>query len=156
VRPQDASALTELVARTAPEDRRLRFHGAMQALPQSLAVRLSQIDYDREMALVAEAEDGAILGVARLNADPDGLRAEFALLVRTDWHDKGLGRRLLARLLDYADARGIEVIWGSVLAGNLGMLELTDAFGFGRKRGLDPDSVTIERTRKVAQGAVVA
>lgn len=145
VRPQDAPALADLVDNTSPEDRRLRFHGAMRRLPASLASRLSQIDYDREMALVAETAAGAIVGVARLYADPDGLAAEFALLVRTDWQAHGLGRRLMGALLGYADRRGLQTVWGSVLSENDNMLRLTDALGFERRHGADPASVRVER-----------
>ena len=153
VRPQDAPALGELVENTSPADRRLRFHGAMRRLPGALAARLSQIDYDREMALVAETAAGDIVGVARLYAEPDGLKAEFALLVRTDWQAHGLGRKLMAALLDYADSQGLQTVWGSVLAENDNMLRLTDALGFERRHGDDPAAVRVER-RRPAEGTL--
>ena len=99
------------------------------------------------MALVAETDAGDIVGVARLYAEPDGLKAEFALLVRTDWQAHGLGRRLMATLLDYADGRGLQTVWGSVLSENDNMLRLTDALGFSRGHGDDPAAVRVERRR---------
>ena len=127
-----------MVDRSTSEDVRFRFGLSFNHLPPAWAQRLSQIDYDREMALVAETADGAILGVARLAADPEGETAEFALMVRSDWRDHGLGRRLLQALLDYAVTRGLRRVWGDVASDNGRMLDLCEAFGFGREPGGDP------------------
>ena len=140
--PEDEPGLIDLVARSTPEDLRFRFRGGLRELPHAWAARLSQIDYDREMALVAVA-DGSILGVARLAADPEGDNAEFALFVRSDRHDLGLGRRLLADLLDVARSRGIRRVWGEVMASNSNMLELTQAMGFQREPSVDRDLVRV-------------
>src|SRR6202007_1487600 len=94
------------------------------------AASLTQIDYDRQMALVAEASDGEILGVGRLNADPQGESAEFALMVRTDHQHHGLGEQLLRALLDYAKARGLRKVWGETSCENGRMLTLARALGF--------------------------
>ena len=130
IRPEDADALVALIDQTSAEDVRLRFGSGMRRLPDLFAARLSQIDYDREMALVAEDASGAILGVGRLAADPEGDTAEFALLVRTDHQSHGLGRRLLSEILDYGRARGLREIWGQVAAHNDRMLTLARALGF--------------------------
>ena len=130
IRPEDAEGLVALVASSSAEDVRLRFGGGFSRLPPLWAARLSQIDYDREMALVAERADGALLGVARLASDPDGASAEFALLVRSDMQDHGLGRTLLSALLDHARDRKIGSVWGAVAAGNQAMLDMARAFGF--------------------------
>jgi len=140
--PEDEPGLIELVARSTPEDLRFRFRAGLRELPHAWAARLSQIDYDREMALVAVA-DGAILGVARFATDPEGENAEFALFVRSDRQDLGLGRRLLADLLDVARRRGIRRVWGEVTAGNSNMLELTQAMGFQREPSGDRDLVRV-------------
>jgi len=96
-RPEDAPALREMVEnRTTPEDRRLRFFATFRTLTPELCARLTQIDYDREMALVAlepDAPEGAsFCGVVRLAADPDRESAEYAILVRSDLKGQGLGR----------------------------------------------------------------
>jgi len=132
VRPRDGPSLTQMVERSAPEDVRLRFRSGLRTLPHGWPERLSQIDYDREMALVAEAPDGSILGVARLVGDPEGDTAEFALMVRSDRQDHGLGRLLLDALLAHAQARGIREIWGDVARENARMLTMAAAFGFER------------------------
>jgi acetyltransferase len=96
IRPLDEPALAEMVARSTLEDVRLRFFHPLIQFPHELAARLSQIDYDREMALVAlplMAGGGGneILGVARLAADPDNERAEYAVMVRSTRRDAVLG-----------------------------------------------------------------
>lgn len=132
IRPDDEPALVEMVERTSKEDMRLRVHGPVKRLPHVWAARLSQIDYDREMALVAEDPPGELIGVARLIADPEGRSGEFALLVRTDRQHRGIGRALMARLLEHAAARGLSEVWGDVLAENRRMLALVRELGFTR------------------------
>src|SRR5262249_22280504 len=103
IRPEDAAATTQLFAHLSPEDLRSRFFVAMKALPPALLARLTQIDYDREMALVAQdPASGALSGVVRLSADPDNLRAEYAVVVRSDWKGRGLGYALMGAIIDYA------------------------------------------------------
>ncbi|HWA62990.1 MAG TPA: bifunctional acetate--CoA ligase family protein/GNAT family N-acetyltransferase [Caulobacteraceae bacterium] len=128
--PSDAQGLVDLVEKSAPEDVRLRFEGGMRHLPAALAGRLSQIDYDREMALVAVSPGGDILGVSRLAADPDGIEAEFALMVRTDRQHNGLGHVLLQRVVDYGRKRGLKRIWGQVARHNARMLAVSRDLGF--------------------------
>ena len=79
---------------STPRDIYLRFFSLMKQFPHMMAARLSQIDYSREMAFVAiappgSADAGDILGVARMIADPNNERAEFAVMVRSDWHGRG-------------------------------------------------------------------
>jgi acetyltransferase len=130
IRPTDAPRLIEMIDRCAPEDVHLRFCGGMRHLSPDLATRLSQIDYDRHMALVAEAANGELLGVGRLVEDPRGDTAEFALMVRTDHQNRGLGRLLLQAVLDYAASRGLREVWGNVARENNRMLGLARALGF--------------------------
>ena len=143
IRPQDAPGLIALVGASAPEDVRLRFGVGLNRLPDLWAARLSQIDYDREMVLVAEGADGALLSVARLAADPEGAAAEFALMVRSDVQDHGLGRMMLAALLDYARGRGLVRVWGDVAAENLRMLDMAHEFGFVREPCEDATRVRV-------------
>ena len=137
LRPDDAAGLIDLVAHTDAEDVRLRFGSGLRRLPDEWAARLSQFDYDREMALAAEA-GGEIFGVARLAADPQGESAEFALLVRTDHQHRGLGRALMEQLIDYAKSRGLKQLWGAVERGNRRMLDLAGDLGFKPERHEDP------------------
>jgi acetyltransferase len=133
IRPEDGPAVQALFGKLASEDIRLRFFAPMRTLPTSLAARLTQIDYDREMALVATDTPGPgaeILAVVHIVCDPDNERAEFAALVRSDMKGRGLGYGLLARLIDYARRRGVGEIFGDVLRENRPMLELCRDLGF--------------------------
>jgi acetyltransferase len=113
---------------------RFRFFAPMSDLSQAMAARLTQIDYDREMALIAlnpypgEETDG--WGVVRIAADADNTQAEFAVIVRSDMQGRGIGRLLMDRILDYARSRGIAEIWGNVLSENDAMLGLARHLGF--------------------------
>lgn len=135
IRPEDARALQEMIAQSDLEDLRLRFFARMKELPPALAARLTQIDYDREMAFVAfpEGREDGMWGVGRLAADPDRGRAEFALLVRSDVKERGLGLRLLQTLIEHAQRMGVRELWGEVLIENHRMLALAEHFGFARR-----------------------
>ena len=135
IRPEDEPRLVEMVQRSSPEDVRLRFLGALREFPHLLAARLSQIDYDREMALIAlpaQPGGGEILGVARTVANPEGDRAEFAVMVRSDMKGRGLGFQLMKDILAHARKRGIKTVYGDVLAENTTMLHMAAELGFTR------------------------
>lgn len=137
IRPEDEPALREAFAKLTPEEVRLRFFVPMPALSHEAAARLTQIDYDREMALIL-TEPGLkgleeIYGVVRLIADPDKARAEFAIIVRQAMAGRGLGTLLMRRILDYARDQGIGEVFGVVLPDNTTMLRLCDTLGFERR-----------------------
>jgi acetyltransferase len=129
IRPEDGSALMTMAAASDARDLRLRFHGAMRALDPHTAARLSQIDYDREMALVAVATNGAFAGVVRLVFDPNFEAGEFAIIVRSDLQGQGLGGAMLHAVFDYARTRGAKRVWGDVLRENEEMLMLAGELG---------------------------
>jgi acetyltransferase len=129
IRPEDAPGIIRLFESLSAEDVRLRFFGALRQLSPELLTRLTQIDYDRQMALVLEA-GGEILGVARLAADPDNREAEFAVTVRTDLKGRGIGSLLMRRLLEHARRRGIGRIVGDILQENTMMLALARDLDF--------------------------
>jgi acetyltransferase len=131
VAPTDAPHLQEMIRRTDPDDIRMRFLHAMKQLPDKLAARLSQIDYAREMAFLAiDESDGSVLGVSRLVADANNERAEYAVIVRTDWKGRGLGYALMNRLIEHARARGLHELFGEVLGENARMLKMCRELGF--------------------------
>jgi acetyltransferase len=129
VRPEDAPDFVKLFERLSPNDVRMRFFSQLRALPRSLLARLTQIDYDREMAFVLLQQD-ELIGVARVVADPDNVQAEFALTVRTDRQGHGLGRFLMHKLIAYARGRGTGALFGEVLVDNEWMLALCRETGF--------------------------
>ncbi|MFZ5836211.1 MAG: GNAT family N-acetyltransferase [Pseudomonadota bacterium] len=129
IRPEDEPALIAMVAALDPEDARLRFLSHMRHMPHQLAARLTQIDYDREMAFVALDATG-IGGVVRLAADPDGEKAEFAVLVRSTLKGTGLGFALMQEIINYARLRGIGELTGDILTENRAMRAMAHEFGF--------------------------
>jgi len=147
IRPEDEPALQAFVLRQSPEDRRLRFFSQVKELNHQLAARLTQIDYDREMALIALSE-GAVLGIARFFADPDRLKAEYAIAVRTDWHGRGVGYLLMRRLIEVARKWGIAELVGEVLRDNQPMLAMCREFGFAVTPNADDTSI-MQVTRKL-------
>ncbi len=130
IRPEDEIALKALIADASDEDVHFRFFHAVRELPHSQLARFSQIDYEREMAFVAMNAQNAMLGDVRIVADPDNARAEFAILVRGSAQGKGLGHRLLEKMIRYCRLRGTGEIFGDVLAGNRRMLALAEKLGF--------------------------
>jgi acetyltransferase len=147
IRPEDATLLVELFNTLSRTSIYYRFFGAMKALPHSMLVRFTQVDYDREIDLVAIEGDGGceerMLGVARVIADPDGTRAEFAVLVGDPWQGKGIGARLLEKCLRIAKERGIETVWGVVLRENRGMLALARKLGFSVCVSSEPSELAV-------------
>jgi len=131
IRPDDATLIKRFLEVVSPEDIRARFHGAMRDFSGPLLIRLTQIDYDREIALIGFVEgDEMPLGVVRLYADPDNVDAEFAILVRSDLHGHGMGTTLMNRLIGLARQRGLARLVGSVLRDNTRMLHLVRELGF--------------------------
>src|SRR5262249_8261775 len=143
IRPGDAPALAEMIAALTPEDARLRFFTPVKTLDSSALARFTQIDYDREMAFVLYRDDapGRLIGVARLAADPDNVKAEFAIVVRSDCHRRGFGRLLMRHLIDYACARGLSFLAGDILAENGAMIALCTQLGFRFERKESRDTV---------------
>jgi acetyltransferase len=137
--------LHDLAAHMSHEDLRLRFFTPVRGLNHAVAARLSQLDYDRELALLAEHDDVAV-GVAHFFADPDNLRAEYAIAVRSDWKGRGVGYLLMRRLIDISRQRGIGELVGEVLRENEPMLQMCRELGFTITR--EPRDQTIILVRK--------
>lgn len=130
IKPEDASQIQAMIAGADPEDIRMRFFTALRMLPDALVKRLTQIDYDREMAFVATDTEGRGAGIVRLSCDPDFDRAEYAIIVRSDLKGQGLGRALMERMLDYARSRYVREVFGDVLVENKAMRGLAQRLGF--------------------------
>ncbi|CAO3449320.1 Protein lysine acetyltransferase Pat (EC 2.3.1.-) [Azospirillum argentinense] len=144
--PEDEPLVHHMVANQTQEDLRLRFFAPLKRLSHQAAARLTQMDYDREMGLVAvgpdpETGETIMYGVVRITADPDNLRAEYAVMVRSDMKGQGLGYQLMNKILDYARSRGIREVYGEVLRENTSMLGMCRALGFIRKENLDEPGV---------------
>jgi acetyltransferase len=145
IRPEDAEAHAEFFGRLTPEDIRWRFFSQLRELPPQQIARMTQLDYDREMAFVAvrARPDGReeMLGVSRLIREPDGLTGEFAVIVDRAMKGQGLGRHLMERLFDWARASGIATVAGQVLADNAPMLAFVKGLGFTLRRSPEDEDI---------------
>jgi len=134
VRPEDAPAFIAGFARLSREEVRMRFMHIVKELTDAEATRLTQIDYDREMALVAlrqrPSQEPEGCGVARIISEPNRERAEFAIILLREATGIGLSNLLLRRLISYARSQGLREIYGEILRENEPMLELCRAMGF--------------------------
>lgn len=134
IRPEDEAAHYAFLAQMSEQDLVYRFFHYVKELPRRDMARLTQIDYDREMAFIASATgaDGKpeTLGVVRAVAAADSHVAEFAIIIRSDLKGQGLGSGLLRKMIDYSAARGIRTFTGDVMYDNQPMLNLLKAFGF--------------------------
>jgi acetyltransferase len=147
VRPEDEPAHSEFISRLSPEDSHFRFFHTVRSMPHTQLARLTQIDYDREMAFVATRRtpggEPETIGVVRTVADPENQTAELSIVVRSDLKRLGLGTHQLRKALDWCRSRGTQEIAGDVLAANDSMLKLARRFeGFTLS---DPDEHGIVR-----------
>ena len=145
IRPEDAAAHAEAFRRLSAEDVRYRFFSALGELSAAQIARLTQIDYDREMAFVAvERVAGGpdrTVGVSRLIRDPGGAEAEFAVIVDPSWKGQGLARHLMERLFEWGRQVGVREVVGQVLAENAPMLAFVRALGFRVSRSAEDADV---------------
>ena len=145
IRPEDAAALQEFIRSLTERSRYMRFVSMMRELTPRMLARYTQIDYHRELALVATtqvpnpANRGhtmeIIIGLAHYLRNPDGRGAEYALVIGDDWQRRGLGAKLMNKLIDAATEQGLEYIDGMVIGSNQPMLSLMTWLGFTN----DPD-----------------
>jgi len=134
IRPEDAEIEKDFVASMSDESKYYRFMDTIRELTQPMLVRFTQIDYDREMALIATIDrpDGSEMqiGVARYVTNPDGESVEFALAVADDWQKRGVGRKLMTALIECARQKGYRAVVGDVLSLNSKMFKLMTSLGF--------------------------
>ena len=143
IRPEDADRLQAFVRGLSEESRYFRFVSTLAELTPRMLVRYTQVDYDRELALVAVigpdeltlAQEGGtpeerIIGVVRYLLNPDGESCEFAVAIADDWQGNQLGSTLMRAIVDAARDKGLRRIEGYVLATNARMLALMTHLGF--------------------------
>jgi acetyltransferase len=131
IRPTDAPAHLAFFRRLSPEDIRFRFFAPVRELSAAQLARFTEVDYTREMALIAVREaTGETVGVARLACADEGTLAEFAVIVQRDMQGHGLATHLMQRLIDWARKHGVHELFGQILAENAHMLELARFLGF--------------------------
>jgi acetyltransferase len=145
IRPEDADLERRFFEGLSDQSRYQRFLNQVAHLPAQMLARFTQLDYDRELALVALAPgSGEFIGVGRYAPNADGETAEFALTVADAWQGRGVGRALLERLCECARAAGYLTLYGHILNANHDMLGLAQRLGFV-PAGHDGDVVTVAR-----------
>jgi acetyltransferase len=131
IRPEDAAAHQAFFARLSPEDIRYRFFSSLRALSPELVARMTQVDYQREMAFIAAREaNGDTVGVARLIREPGTETGEFAVIVQPDMKGRGIASKLMQRIIDWARDQGVTTVIGQILADNRPMLAFIRNLGF--------------------------
>ena len=148
LRPEDRDIESAFVAGLSAETRHNRLLGGAIAITREYIERLVTVDYSRDMALAATAMLGeeTLIGVARYVLDADGESGEFAIVVADAWQGRGIGGRMLAKLIEVARRRELKRLYGDILATNRPMLELARKQGFNLGRH---DDATLTRASLV-------
>ncbi len=144
IRPEDALLIKKFVHDLSEESKYFRYMNSVQELTEEMLARLTQLDYSREMALIAVVEEVGKevgLGVSRYAINPDGKTCEFALVIADNIAGKGLGQKLMVTLMEAARSYGLSVIEGEVLNNNHRMLKLMTRLGFTLKSSEDDPGV---------------
>ncbi|MGQ9515130.1 MAG: bifunctional acetate--CoA ligase family protein/GNAT family N-acetyltransferase [Thermoproteota archaeon] len=133
IRPEDDPMWLEFVKGLSEESLRNRFFYVLKEITREMIIRYCNIDYDREIAFVAELKVGGqkkFIGISRLIMDPDKRNGEFAVVVADEYQGKGLGYKLVDMLIGVAQEHDLETIYGLVLSSNKRMLSLCMDLGF--------------------------
>jgi acetyltransferase len=140
LRPDDREIESAFVQGLSAETRHNRLLGGAIAITREYIEALVNVDYSRDMAIAATAmlDTEKLIGVARYVLDKDNESAEFAIVVADSWQGRGIGKRLLGKLVDVARGRGVKRLYGDVLGTNRPMLELVRKVGFKLGRHEDP------------------
>ena len=150
IKPEDEPLKYEMLASCSEETLKGRYFQKLKSLSHEMLMRLCNIDYDREIAIVAEikeAQKKRLVGVGRLIIEPDLLNGEFAVVVHDDYQAKGLGYKLVDMLIGIAQEKGLEKFMGYVLTNNQKMLNLVRKLGFTVENA--PDGISkVELTLK--------
>jgi acetyltransferase len=133
IRPEDAEIEQAFIRKLSPRAKHFRFMQSITELSPKMLARFTQIDYSREMALIAVVYvDGqeTEIGVARYITNPDGKSCEFAIVIADDWQQQGIAHRLMQLLIETARSHALQVMEGEILANNHEMLKLVKKLGF--------------------------
>ncbi len=131
IKPEDEDRFNELFKSLSPQTMHFRFFEIIKELSHETLTRYCNLDYDREIAVVAEIpESRQIIGVARLIVDATGKSGEYAVLIGDDWQGFGVGGKLMDYLIKIAKDKNLEKIYGYVMADNTKMVNLCNRLGF--------------------------
>lgn len=146
IKPEDEKAHQIFDRSLAKEDRYKRFFGELPQFNHDQLAKMTQIDYDREMAFIVSQNNqgqSQTLGVSRVLLDPDKLHAEFAIVVGSKSQGLGLGKILMNAAISHCQSQGVQEISGITLPENTGMIELARKLGFVITRDFEEGSVNM-------------
>jgi len=138
IKPEDEPEELDFIRGLSTETSRFRFFQIIKDLPHEALVRFCNIDYDREMAIIAETREGdrtVQIGVSRLITDPGKKRGEFAVVIADKFQSRGLGTKLVDMLIEFAREKGLDTVYGTVMSENIKMIQLCEKLGFTTRRG---------------------
>jgi len=121
IRPEDEYMEKEMFGNFSERTQRFRFFQLIRDITHEQLIRYTQIDYDREIAIIAEVKKNGkkmMAGVVRLIADQYNETAEFAIVVADPWHNLGIGNKFTDYIQKIAEIRGIQKIYANVLSEN--------------------------------------
>jgi acetyltransferase len=133
IKPEDEPLWLEMFQNFSPESVRFRFFQIIKDTPHETRIRYTNIDYDREIAIVPElTEDGRrkILGVVRVSIEPDKKSGEIAFIVADKWQNLGLGYKLVDYALEICKDMKLETIYAIILQDNFHAINLMKKMGF--------------------------
>lgn len=136
IKPEDEPMWLEMFQKFSEESIRYRFFQIIKDTPHEVRVRYCNIDYDRELGIVAELEEEdrrKILGVVRLIIEPDGKNGEIAFIVADPWQGLGLGSKMLDYVIEICKDKKLETIYGVMLSDNYRAIDLMKKMGFAIK-----------------------
>jgi len=146
IKPEDELRFNELFKSLSQESVRFRFFQIIKEMSHDTLSRYCNLDYDREIAIVSELNDGRLIGIVGLILDPDRKKGEFAIMVGDAWHGLGLGSKLMDHMLMIANDLKVQKIYSLVSSANLKMVNLCGKMGFENKT---MDEYTVEMWKSI-------
>ena len=133
IKPEDEPLWLEMFSNFSQESIRYRFFAPIKDTPHEMRIRFCNIDYDREIAIVAELtekEQRKIIGVVRVPIKPDGKTGEIAVIVADPWQGLGLGSKMVDYMIEICKEKGLETLFGLMLSDNYRIINLMKKMGF--------------------------
>lgn len=152
IRAEDEPRMKDLFNSLSEKTIIYRFFRPIKEMTHKMLIRYCHNDYDREIAIVAEKE-GTLLGVGRLMLDPGDYTAEFAVVVTDSWQNKGLGTKLVSKIIDIARKKDLEKVYATVIKENQAMSHVAQKLGFKVEHSEDPNLYNLTLYLKENQGA---
>ena len=148
IKPEDEPLHKDMFMSLSEETIRFRFLKAIKELSHAELVRFCYIDYDREITLVAIANENkkkSMVGICMLTGDPDNESAEFAIMLRDKWQGKGLGEKMMDSSISMAKTKGWKTIYAGLLPTNLKMINLFRKKGFELEKAESKDMYYVRK-----------